>query len=111
MKPADIKALRKELRCTPRELAEALGVTPKDVMAWEQEDAFPTKRFIDAMDALRQKGPDGIVKRRGRRADARSPMEVLADPALWSLVRKLIAYPELREKVTELADRFDEPTS
>ena len=109
MKPADIKALRKELRCTPRELAEALGITPKEVMAWEQEDAFPTKRFIDAMNTLRDKGESAIVKRRGRKRDAQSPMAVLADPAMWELVRKLIAYPELREKVIELAARFDDP--
>jgi len=110
MQGVDIKALRKELRSTPRELAEALGITPKDVMAWEQEDTFPTKRSIDAMNALRDKGSDGIVKRRGRNPDARSPMQVLADPNLWQLVRKLIAYPDLRDKVLELADRYDDPS-
>jgi transcriptional regulator with XRE-family HTH domain len=109
MKPADIKALRKELRCTPREFAEALGITAKEVMAWEQEDSFPTKRFIDAMNELRDKGQSAIVKRRGRKPDAASPMRVLADPAMWELVRKLIAHPELRSKVLELAKQFDDP--
>ena len=54
MERDDIKSLRRELRCTSRELAHALGVEAKLVLAWEDEQAFPTKRNIEAMNKLRE---------------------------------------------------------
>ena len=62
MSPDDIKALRKELNCTARELAVALKVDQKEVMAWETGELFPTKRFVDQMRTLRDKGPSAVVK-------------------------------------------------
>ena len=108
MKPEDIKALRKELRCTPLELAEALGVTAKTVMAWEHDEMFPTRRYIELMEALRDKGPGAVPrKRRGTKNDA--PFVALRDPDVWQLIRKLLAHPELREQAQKLAESYDDP--
>src|SRR5690606_17046797 len=95
MKPEEIQALRRQLRCTPRELAEALGVPLEVVMAWEDEQQFPTKRYIERMQQLRERGPDAIVRRRGRGRAGDPPLKLLAEPELWAIFRKLIAYPEL----------------
>jgi hypothetical protein len=62
------------------------------------------------MEELRAKGRAAIVRRRGRQKSSGSePFAVLADPQLWSVVRKLIAHPELREQVETLAKQFDDP--
>jgi hypothetical protein len=36
-------------------------------------------------------------------------MKVLADPAMWALVRKLTAHAALREEVTRLAEEYGDP--
>lgn len=109
MTAEEIKALRKELRCTSRELAEALGVELSVVMAWEDEEMFPTKRHVKAMGALRDKGPGAVPRKRRGRAASGSPMKLLADPALWGLIRKLLAHAELREQALKLAEAYPEP--
>ncbi len=109
MKPEEIIALRKALRCTPHELGEALGLDAKTVMAWEQEQLFPTKRYVERMKALLEAGPGSVPRRRRGTKKARSPFEVLAEPRLWSVVRKLVAHPELLDQVEQLAERYDEP--
>lgn len=109
MEADDIKALRKELRCTPQELADALGVTAKVVMAWEQEEMFPTKQYVDKMNALRGLGEGAVPKKRRGRKVAQTPMQVLADPELWRLVRKLLAHDELREQAQKLAQAYPDP--
>ena len=45
MTPDELKALRKELSCTAKELAAALGIEQATVLAWEKGDLFPTKQF------------------------------------------------------------------
>jgi DNA-binding transcriptional regulator YiaG len=105
--PDDVKALRRELRLTARRLAEQLGVDEATVFAWERGDGFPTKRYCDAMRALREAAtaapppppPD----------PAASPLQRLADPDLWCIVRKLAASPELFEAVRTLAARYPDP--
>jgi transcriptional regulator with XRE-family HTH domain len=109
MSPEDIKALRQELGCTARELAGALGIEQAEVIAWERGDLFPTKRFCDAMEALRKKGPSAIPKKPRRKAAAATPMAALSDPDLWRLVRKLLAHPELRSAAQALAERYTDP--
>jgi transcriptional regulator with XRE-family HTH domain len=110
--PDEIRALRKQLKCTMQELAAALEVEAQTVIAWEDGAMFPTKRFVEKMRALGEKGP-GAVPRLGRRrasaAVAATPMQALADPELWRLLRKLIAHSELRRKVDELAAGYDDP--
>ncbi len=105
MTPDDIKALRKELSCTAKELAQALGIEQATVLAWEKGELFPTKPIIDKMNALRAKGPGAIPKK----AKGADPMKVLADPALWELMRKIVAHKKLRDEVTKLASAYPDP--
>jgi DNA-binding XRE family transcriptional regulator len=109
MSPDDVKELRRELRCTPRELAHALGLDKATIMAWEDERAFPTKRYIDAMAKLQQAGKGSVVRLRSRRGVNRSPYAALEDPVLWGLFRKLLAHDELRQQVLRLAESFEDP--
>jgi transcriptional regulator with XRE-family HTH domain len=103
--PDDIKALRKDLSCTAKELAAALGLEQSTVLAWEKGDLFPTKAFVDKMAQLRAKGPAAIPKK----AKGADPMKVLADPQLWELVRKLAANKKLRDEVVKLAASYPDP--
>lgn len=103
----EIKALRKELACTAKELAQALGVEQATVLAWEKGDLFPTKPLIDKMEALRARGPAAIPKK----AKGADPVKVLADPALWEVVRKLVAHKRLRDEVVKLAAAYPDPAS
>ena len=107
MTPDDIKAVRKQLSCTAKELAGALGIEQSTVLAWEKGDLFPTKAFVDKMAALAAKGPASIPKK----AKGADPMKVLADPALWELVRKLVANKKLRDEVTKLAAAYPDPAA
>lgn len=107
MTPDDIKALRKDLACTAKELAQALGIEQSTVLAWEKGDLFPTKPFVDKMAALRAKGPSAIPKK----AKGADPMKVLADPALWEIVRKLVAHKKLRDDVAKLAQSYPDPSA
>jgi transcriptional regulator with XRE-family HTH domain len=103
--PDEIKAVRKDLACTAKELALALGIEQGTVLAWEKGDLFPTKAFIDKMEQLRARGPAAIPKK----AKGEGPMKVLADPALWLLVRKIVAHKKLRDEVLKLASSYADP--
>ena len=105
MTPDEIKALRKDLACTAKELAGALGLEQATVLAWEKGDLFPTKAFVDKMAQLRARGPASIPKK----AKGAEPMKVLADPALWELMRKLVAHKKLRDEVQKLAAPYADP--
>lgn len=109
MAPEDIKQLRQELGCTARELAAALDLEQETVLAWERGELFPTKRFVTRMEELRKQGPSAIPRKPRRAAAAASPMQVLADPEMWKLVRKLVAHAELRREVTKLAEGYADP--
>jgi DNA-binding XRE family transcriptional regulator len=103
--PDEIKALRKDLACTAKELAQAIGIEQATVLAWEKGELFPTKPYIDKMNQLRARGPAAIPKK--ARGDA--PMKVLADPALWEILRKILAHKKLRDEVTKLAAAYPDP--
>lgn len=105
MTPDEIKSLRKDLACTAKELAHALGIEQATVLAWEKGELFPTKPYIDKMNALRAKGPAAIPKK----ARGDGPMKVLADPVLWELVRKIVAHKRLRDEVIKLASAYPDP--
>jgi transcriptional regulator with XRE-family HTH domain len=107
--PDDIKALRKDLACTAKDLAAALGTDQTTVLAWEKGDLFPTKAYVDKMAALRARGPSAIPKK--AKGAAVDPMKVLADPALWELVRKLATHKKLRDEVIKLATAYPDPAS
>jgi len=107
--PDEIKALRKELSCTAKELAAALGIDQATVLAWESADLFPTKSHVERMADLRARGPAAIPRRsRGASAD---PMKSLLDPSFWELVRKLAAHKKLRDEVSKLAERYPDPAN
>jgi transcriptional regulator with XRE-family HTH domain len=103
--PDEIKALRKDLSCTAKELALALGLEQATVLAWEKGELFPTKAYVEKMGALRAKGPGAIPKK----ARGAEPLKVLADPALWELVRKLVAHKKLRDAALDLAKAYPDP--
>jgi transcriptional regulator with XRE-family HTH domain len=103
--PDEIKALRKELTCTAKELAGALGVEQATVLAWEKAELFPTKAYVDAMNALRAKGPGSIPKK----AKGADPVKALADPQVWELLRKIAAHKKLRDDVAKLAEKYPDP--
>jgi transcriptional regulator with XRE-family HTH domain len=105
--PDEIKALRKELACTAKELAGAIGVDQPTVLAWEKAELFPTKAFIDRMAELRTKGPSAIPRKaRGAETD---PLKSLADPKVWELLRKIAAHKKLRDEVAKLAEPYPDP--
>ena len=105
--PDEIKALRKELSCTAKELAAALGIEQSTVLAWEKAELFPTKAYIDQMNVLRSKG-GGAIPRKAKGAEP--PMsKTLADPQVWELIRKLAAHKKLRDEVAKLAEKYADP--
>jgi transcriptional regulator with XRE-family HTH domain len=103
--PDELKALRKELSCTAKELAAALDLEQATVLAWERGELFPTKKYIDAMEALRARGPSAIP----RKSKGDDPLKALADPLTWELVRKIAAHKKLREEVAKLAAKYTDP--
>ena len=105
--PDELKALRKDLACTAKELALALGLDQSTVLSWEKGDLFPTKPYIDKMNALRAKGP-GAIPRKSKGAD---PIKALTDPALWELLRKLAAHKKLRDEVLKIAAAYKDPAA
>ena len=109
MSPDEIKKLRDELGCTVGELSEAVGADVKTVLAWESGDLFPTKRHSDKLQAARLAGPGAIKRKpRGKKAPPPSGMALLADPRLWTIVRKLVAHPELVTEVERLAEKYED---
>jgi transcriptional regulator with XRE-family HTH domain len=106
--PDDIKALRKELACTAKELAGALGLDQATVLAWEKAELFPTKAYVDRMGELRAKGPGAIPRKAKGAAD---PIKSLADPQVWELFRKIAANKALRDQVAKLAEKYPDPAS
>lgn len=103
--PEEIKEIRKELQCTAKELGSALDVDQSTVLAWEKAELFPTKAHVDRMNDLRAKGP-GAVPRKSKGGD---PMQALADPGLWEIVRKIAAHKKLRDEVSRLAEKYPDP--
>jgi len=107
--PDDIKNLRKELACTASELARALKIEARTVVLWETGELFPTKRYVEQMQKLKARGPDAIPRSPKGRASSPAGLPKLSDPKLWEIVRKLAAHPELFDRVSELAQTYDDP--
>lgn len=105
MTPDELKTLRRELSCTAKELAVALGLEQSTVMAWEKGDLFPTKQYVDKMEELRAKGPSAIPKK----SKGGNPILSFADPKFWELVRKLAANKKLRDELAKLAEKYPDP--
>jgi transcriptional regulator with XRE-family HTH domain len=120
--PDEIKTLRRELGCSAKELAAALGVDQATVFAWERRELFPTKQYVDRMLALRAGGPSAIPRaskktarvlspKESRPIDAAALLEGLTDPRLGEILRKLLAHGALREEVARIAQRYSDPVS
>jgi transcriptional regulator with XRE-family HTH domain len=107
MSPEELKALRKDLSCTAKELAAALDLEQSTVLAWERGELFPTKQYIDAMEALRKKGPGSIP----RKSKGDNPVKALSDPLTWELLRKIAAHKKLRDEVAKLAAKYTDPAA
>ena len=103
MRPEEIRALREELDCSVGELARAVGVETRTVLAWEAGDLFPTKRHVDKLQAARKagRGALGAGKAHPRRAGA----EMLEDPRLWAIVSRLVKDPTFFAEVEKLAKK------
>ena len=106
MTPDELKALRKELGCTARDLALTLGIDQETAVAWESGDLFPTKRHVEELEELKRRGPSAITKKPKKGA---SVMDLLGDPAVWAAFRKVLAHAELRKDVLRLAEKFPDP--
>jgi transcriptional regulator with XRE-family HTH domain len=103
---AEVKALRGDLGCTAKELAAVLGLDQATVLAWEKDELFPTKAFVDRMNELRAKGPGAVPRKAKAGAD---PVAALADPLVWELLRKIAAHKKLRDDVAKLAAAYPDP--
>lgn len=105
--PDELKDARKQLACTAKELAAAIGLEQATVMAWEKAELFPTKQYIDKIAALVVKGPSAIP----RKSKGQDPIKALADPQLWELFRKLAAHKKLRDEVVKMAAGYKDPAA
>lgn len=103
MSPDEIKALRKTLSMTQRDLAEALELDVDAVRGWERGETFPTRASVAAMEKLRENPP--------KRAPKRAPTvwQLLGDERFMALVRKLLHDPKLRAEVERLAQSVPDP--
>jgi transcriptional regulator with XRE-family HTH domain len=105
MTPEEIKQARIALKCTAKELAAALDLEPATISAWERGEQFPTKQYVEKIQAFVAQGPAAIPKR----AKGGDPYENLRDPEVWTLIRKLLAHPKLRAEVAKIAAKYEEP--
>lgn len=108
MTAEEIKSLRQELGCSVGELAAALGVETREVLAWEAGDEFPTKKHTDKLRKLLAAGP-AAFPRKERPPKPTNPLTLLSDPKVWKILRKLLAHPALLRDVERLADAYDDP--
>lgn len=122
MSPEEIKQLRKDLNLSARELATSIKAETEDVWSWETGERFPTKRFVTRMLALRKTGgpkpapgakpsATATTKPAGARPPDPGGLVRLADPELWTLVRKLVQHPTLFDTVAALAKDYADPAA
>lgn len=108
--PDEIKQLRSALKCTARELATTLELPISEIQAWEAGTLFPTKQWVTRLETLRSIGPTGIT-RKATKNTRQTPMQLLDNPELWQILRKLLAHPKLYSEVASLASSYDDPAS
>jgi len=105
MQPEDVKRIRDALACSLGDLAAAVGVDVKTLLAWEAGDRFPTKRHADKLKALEKEGPSA-VKRTGKKKPVSGP-ELLGDSRFWNVVRKMATNADLFAEVERLSAKYD----
>src|SRR5690349_4837864 len=106
MQPDDVRRIREALACSIGELAAAVGVDVKTLLAWESGDRFPTKRHADRLKALEAQGPSAI--KRSRKGPPIGS-DVLADPRFWTVVRKLATNRDFFAAVEKLSETYEDP--
>jgi transcriptional regulator with XRE-family HTH domain len=106
MQPEDVKRIRESLACSLGELASAVGVEVKTILAWEAGDQFPTKRHADRLTALAKEGPSAIKRSRSKRPPTGT--DLLADPRFWTVVRKLATNPEFFTAVEKMSAEYED---
>jgi transcriptional regulator with XRE-family HTH domain len=104
MTAEDILALRKGLRLTQRQLAEAQNIDVDTVRQGERAEAFPTRGHVEALGVLKDRAPAP------RKAPA-GPYRALADPGFPALLRKLLAHPKLLAEALKLAEAWPDPAN
>ena len=102
----DVRDLRKELGCTARQLAAALGVDERAVFDWESGERFPTKKACTQMQALRAKGPAALKP--AKAPPAVSLADVAESPRVWAVTRKLLRHPEFLARVEQIATEYED---
>jgi hypothetical protein len=105
MQPEDVRRIHDALACSLGDLAAAVGVDVKTLLAWESGDLFPTKRHADRLKALEKEGPSAIKRKRS--AKPPEGPELFTDPRFWAVVRKIATNPELFSKVEKLSEPYD----
>ena len=78
------------------------------MLAWEKAELFPTKAYVDQMNALRARARAPF---RARPRPAPIPSRALADPQVWELLRKIAAHKKLRDEVAKLAEKYPDPAA
>lgn len=127
----EIKALRRALDLTARKLGETIGVDQATVLSWEREELFPTKRHVEAMRGLlekkgeaasggmrggdakeeaKEKSKEGLGEGIGEEIGEERIWRGLSDPQVWRLLRKVLAFEDLRGEVMRLAETYPDPT-
>jgi hypothetical protein len=112
VKTEELRQLRQRLGCTARDLAYTLALEPEVIHAWEDGEAFPTKRHVGQLQTLAQAGPSAIRKRPKKGFCPVSPgtAGLLTEPAFLQLVERFLADPELYQRVIEMAGIPTPPT-
>lgn len=108
MTALQIQQLRRELGCSVGELAAAVGVETRVVLAWESGDEFPTKKHADRLEKLLAAGPEAFP-RKTRGAKSADPLTLLGEPRVWKIVRKLLAHPAFLRDVEKLSEGYEDP--
>ena len=108
--PDQIRGLCDELGCTARDLAATLGVEHRTVSGWMEGELFPTRAHVKRMQSIQQAGPDAVVRQKRGKHKA-PPMQRLAEPAFWGVIRKLLEHPALFDQVAKLAADYADPVA
>jgi len=102
MEGEDIRALRKRLGLSMKDLADHLGTEVGVVSAWESGTRYATKQHVDMMRALDASPPAP--------RPARGLFDgFLSDAKFAPAVRKLLAHEEMQAEFLKLAERYEDP--
>ena len=102
MEAEDIRALRKRLKFSMKDLADHLGTEVSVVSAWESGTLYATKKHVEMMKGL-EGSPPAPRPKRGLHDG------FLSDPRLGPAIRKLLAHEDLQTEFLRLAEMFDDP--